>query len=206
MNESILSNFGGHSIGEIVSIFSQQLVPHEVPGVPRFPYPFPRATDKQQYYELTLPIDTTVTMPDHPDPIPVSYFVFAYWMDKANVIKQVVVDPIVLSDVGSRYNLKNVLTNESILIDPKTLPPAFDTTFRPAIFYEQPALQLRYRCEAVDDENANLCLMESYNQGTLCQARLTVPLTDSGYYLEITDEAEIARLRAIYQESFSKFI
>jgi hypothetical protein len=127
-------------------------------------------------------------------------------MDRASVIKLLVVDPAAFPEFGSKYDLKNILTNESILIDPKTLPPAFNSTFRPATFYEQPALHLRYYCEAVDDTNANLCLIESYNQGTLCQARLTVPLTDSGYYLEITEEADIARLRTIYKDSFSKFI
>ena len=206
MSEIILTNYGGMSIGELVKIFSQLLVPYNVPGVPNASVSFCRATDKPQYHQLELSIGTTIIMPDYPDPIPVTHFLFLYWMDKANVIKQVVIDPTVLPDFGSKYDFKNILTNESTLIDPKTLCPAFDTTFRPATFYEQPALQLRYYCEAVNDKSAYLCLIESYNQGTLCQARLTVPLTDSDYYLEISDQDDIDRLRAIYQHSFSQFI
>lgn len=121
-------------------------------------------------------------------------------------MKLLVIDPTQLPEFGSKYEYRNVLTSDSIFIDPRTLDPGFETVFRRATFYEQPALSLRYYCEDVSDATAHLCLVESFSHSTLCQARVEVPLRDSSRYLEITDQGEIGRLRSVYSNSFGRFV
>ncbi len=46
-------------------------------------------------------------------------------------------------------------------------------------------------------------LIESYQHGHLFQAKMRVPISDAGYYIEITDDNEITRLRPLYKQAKS---
>ena len=87
--------------------------------------------EKPRFQQFALSEGATITTPDHPDPITVTHLLFYYWMDETEVIRRVVVDPTSLSNLGSKFDFKNVLTNESIIIDRKTLLPALRLTCFP---------------------------------------------------------------------------
>lgn len=204
MNNIELIGFGGLSIGKIIGIYAQLLVPYEIPGVPKFGGDFRTATDKPQQGGFTLQEGTKAVFPLSDEEVPVSQFLFWFWMEDARLMKPTLIDPTIYTDPDLKYEYKNDLTNESTKIDPINLPLGFDTVFKSGTYYTQPGLKFSYLCESVNDANATICLVESYQHGRLIQAEVVVPLSDSIHYVEITDEQEIARLKHLYDNTIAK--
>lgn len=205
MNNTKLANYGGQSIGDLMRTYSQLLVPYEIPGVPKFGGDFRTATDKPQQGSLTLMVGTKATFPLSEEEVPVSHFLFWYWMEDARLMKQTIpLDPTIFTDPGLKYDYTNELTGESTRINPDELPLGFDTIFKPGVFYTQPGLKFSYLCESVSETEANISLVESYQHGILWQAEAVAPLSASVHYVEVTDEEEIVRLRELYDKTLMK--
>lgn len=204
VNNTVLSDFGGMSAGELIRIFAQQLVPYEIPGMPRFPESsVSRATETQQFHEFTLPMGTKAIFPDGKE-VAVSHLLFAYWMDKGRLMRPTIVDPTIYTGLGVKYAYTNELTSQSTLIDPMTLPFGVDNTFEAGKFYTQPALKFSYYCEDANETDATIVLVESYQHGQLVQARFKVPVAQATHYAEITNKEEIAQVKEFYARSIGK--
>lgn len=77
-----------------------------------------------------------------------------------------------------------------------------DTILIPNRFYISPSLGFSYYCKDITDGLATMILVESYQHGRLIQAVLTQKVEYQAYYLEITDEDEIKRLKHVGEKIF----
>lgn len=197
MEHITLKSMGNLPIGKLVSIFLQLVSPNPLPGIPQ--NNFPKATEKQQQMEFTLPMNTIAVFPESEE-IPVSHFLFVYWLDKGRVMKPMMVDPTIFRDLDLKYNYTNDLTQESRFIPAHDLVLGFDTKLKAGSYYTQPQVKFYFYCESTTDKQANMCLIESYQHGKLVRAEFVVPIPEAEkYYVEITDETEIQRLEKMYE-------
>jgi hypothetical protein len=196
-----IKSMGDQPIGKLVSIFMQLVSPVPLAGVPDIgsTAPFKRANKNQQQMEFTLPIGTIAEFPEGQQ-IPVSHFLFVYWMDTGRVMKPMLFDPTMFRDLDLKYDYRNDLTDESNIIPAHDLVLGFDNVLQAGHFYTQPHLKFFFYCQAVTDKQAEMCLIESYQHGKLVTAEFVVPMPDSNpYYIEITDKVEIDRLQKMYE-------
>lgn len=200
MDHIKLNTMGDQTIGKLVSIFMQLVSPTPLPGVPDISNAtFKRADENQQQMQFTLPTGTIAEFPDSRK-IPVSHFLFVYWMDTGRVMKPMLFDPTMFRDLDLKYDYKNNLTDESNIIPAHDLILGFDNVLQAGHFYTQPHLKFFYYCESTTDNQAKMNLIESYQHGKLVTAEFIVPLPEANpYYIEITDKAEIDRLQKMLQ-------
>jgi len=79
----------------------------------------------------------------------------------------------------------------------KDEPKLYDTILIPGHFYISPSLGFSYYCKDITDSLATMIMVESYQHGRLLQAVFTQEVEYQAYYLEITDENEIKRLKQV---------
>ena len=103
-------------------------------------------------------------------------------------------DPHVLARMNLVYRLRNVVTGEDWTFDGAL---RFDTVLRPGHFYVQPGNGFSYYCHAVDQGQATIFLVESYQHGNLLRAQLRQSVDESYHYLEVDYEREIQRLQKL---------
>jgi len=77
-----------------------------------------------------------------------------------------------------------------------------DTILIPGHFYISPSLGFSYYCKDITDGLATMIMVESYQHGRLLQAVFTQKVEYQTYYLEITDEDEIKRLKHVGEKIF----
>lgn len=77
-----------------------------------------------------------------------------------------------------------------------------DTILIPGRFYISPSLGFSYYCKDITDGLATLIMVESYQHGRLIQVVFTQKVEYQNYYLEITDEDEIKRLKQVGEKIF----
>jgi len=100
-----------------------------------------------------------------------------------------------VSLVPQLFRFKNAITGEERTIDAAELWIGFDTELETERFYYNPFLSNVYFCEAIQSELAHYILIESYQHGTLFQARFTQNILYRRHLLEVNDQKEISRLR-----------
>jgi Restriction endonuclease len=200
MEHTTLNTMGGLTIGKLVGIFMQLVSPNPLSGVPDIKgAKFRRANERQQQMEFTLPIETIAEFHDG-QKIPVSHFLFVYWMDTGRVMKPMLFDPTMFRDLDLKYDYLNALTGESNIIPAHDLILGFDNVLQAGRFYTQPQIKFYYYCEWTTETEARLDLIESYQHGILVSAEFAVRLPDANpYYIEITDDAEIDRLQRMLE-------
>jgi len=195
-----IKSIGDQTIGKLVSIFMQLVSPVPLPGVPDIgSATFKRANENQQQMEFTLPVGSIAEFPDGQE-ISVSHFLFVYWMDTGRVMKPTLFDPTMFRDLDLKYDYKNDLTDESNIIPAHDLILGFDNVLQAGHFYTQPHLKFFFYCESTSENEAEMCLIESYQHGKLVSAEFVVRLPEANpYYIEITDKVEIDRLQRMYE-------
>ena len=197
MENITIKSIGDLTIGKLVGIFTQLVSPVALPGVPQSS--IPKASDKQQQMEFTLPPNTIAIFPDKHE-ISVSHFLFVYWLDKGRVMRPMLLDPTMFRDLDLKYDYKNDLTEQSNIIPAHDLVLGFDTVLKAGNFYTQPQLKFFFYCKSTTDTQATMCLIESYQHGKLITAEFVVPIPEAAaYYIEITDSEEIQRLGIMYE-------
>jgi hypothetical protein len=75
----------------------------------------------------------------------------------------------------------------------------------PGKFYEN-RMGFYYYCNRVENRQAWIDLIESYQHGQLLQAGGgAIPIEDAQYYIEVTDEGEVERLKGVLQRWQHKY-
>ena len=74
------------------------------------------------------------------------------------------------------------------------LPLGVDTKFEVGKFYEQSPIGFYY-CEHIEGSLVTLILVESFQMGKLMQVKLAFDIRNEKYYLPVTDETILQRLR-----------
>jgi hypothetical protein len=148
-------------------------------------------------YLVPLPSGTVFIHPNSQTRVRIKGFSFTY-----RIIPQAEVRDLeaVFED---RYGVTKQSLQEEMLkrnagADPLKIGDGFDTVLRPTKYYYNPQLQFSYYCETVAKGQARVVLVESYQNGSLMQARLTISRAQYSQYIEVTNSNEIDRLRKLY--------
>jgi hypothetical protein len=92
--------------------------------------------------------------------------------------------------------VKNLSTGEEQTFNPHSLALGIKTVFTEDAYYEASNLPgWYYYCEKIRDGLATLHLVESFQNGSLIQVSFTAPIKNASFYLPLSDEKLIGRLR-----------
>lgn len=129
--------------------------------------------------------------------IEISAVSFKYRLISARILKGPLLDPFLIQKAEVAYEYSNVIkgTKETIPLDQLKL--GFDTILEEGKFYINPKLEFTYYCDRIEAGMATMYLVESYQHGMLIQCVFQQKIIYEGYYLEVTDPVEIARLNKL---------
>jgi hypothetical protein len=152
------------------------------------------ATSDAQRFTVQFPAGSIAYLPHLREEHRVSSLSFLYRIASFQTLRTPGVDPHFLAGI---YEYRDAKSNAIRHISKWGVRLGFDTVLVPGRFYFNPNLEFSYYCKAVEGDTARMILIESYQHRTLIQADITISTEHSGYYLEITDPAEIDRLRRV---------
>ena len=92
-------------------------------------------------------------------------------------------------------DLQNLSTGESKKVSRHGLPLGTAATFEVGTFYEQPQLPHYFYCDAIVGDVATIYLVESFQLGSLFQAKLGVKTQHANFYSPVTDSKVLKRLK-----------
>ena len=111
--------------------------------------------------------------------------------------------PAVAPHIRESMARKLVIADESgefsYQVDYSDIPLGFDTVLEPGKFYMNPSFHNCYYCKSIEDKLVSWVLVESYQHGTLFQGEFTQDIEYSKYYVEVTDEKRLVRLKRMLQ-------
>lgn len=96
--------------------------------------------------------------------------------------------------------VRDVATGEEKSFKRSGLKLGFKTKFAQGCFYGQPEIGHYFYCYEIKDNVARLYLVESFQLGELIQAEITVEARHANYYVPVTDEPNLKRLRLRLEE------
>lgn len=108
-------------------------------------------------------------------------------------------DPSLLDYHSSYYRYKNEATGESTHYPCGKIHLGFDTKFDKGNFYKN-SMGFYYYVYDITPESVKLILLESYQHGTLVQARFSVNHGASKHYLPVTNEEKLSYLKRILEK------
>ncbi len=97
--------------------------------------------------------------------------------------------------LAKAYRITDVISATERTLAAINIPLGIDTTLIPGRFYDDPALEIYYYCEAINGDVATLWIVESFQHGVLWQAQFTQLTMYANQYIEVKDEAILSRLR-----------
>lgn len=100
--------------------------------------------------------------------------------------------------------VQNIKTGDKNIFSQLDLALGVNTKFKKGKFYESPQLAANYYCEAVNDDLTELILVESFQHGKLCQARIKLKTTYQNRYVEVKDKNTVKRLERRLEQFRSK--
>jgi hypothetical protein len=190
-------------LGDLIRPFTQLVHPTPLPGVPDIEkdgFPWKRATATQVKASWRMMENTKLILPNGRGEIPVSEFLFIYWAETVRLLNLGGIDPTVFALFGKKYEYKNELNDDVVVIDPMKLSLGVNTIFEEGKFYAQPQLKdFLYYCEEIGEEFVTLLLLRSYQHGQLVRMEMKEPVGTSKDYVEITDEAEIELAKELHK-------
>jgi hypothetical protein len=199
--------FTGYSdlkITDLLRPFTQLVSPVPLPNIPNVDENgmFKRATLTPQQGAWKMMDNTLLLIPGSEPQIRVVDFCFLYWEQRAVLPQRLIVDESVyVTPPNIQYEYKNVLNDETFIIDPATLAGSNDTELVAGKFFTQPTLkEFYYYCDGVNDEKATMFLLHSVQHGKLVRMQLSVNVSTSGDYLELTDRKGLLKVKKLLKE------
>ncbi|MBA3335496.1 MAG: restriction endonuclease [Acidobacteria bacterium] len=159
------------------------------------------ASEITQTFEIEFPESTELVHMNGLARDKIKSFLFDYCLvpiSKLKTTKGIGIDHYLLGDV---CELKDEINNKTQIIDTSQYQLGFDTQVEIGKFYVNPNLDFYYYCAAIDENLAEMWLIESYQNGGLFQAAgIILDSKNTTQFVEITKKEEIERLRLIYGE------
>lgn len=153
--------------------------------------------EREKILEIPLSSDFTTQIPNLNVEVNATSVSFKYRIIPAKLIEQPTLDPYVLDGLSKSYRFEDIIQGTAKIFQSQDLNLGFDTTLEQGKFYISPNLGFYYFCCGIENNLATMFLLESYQHGTLFQAKFKIDVKYSGRYIEVTDVAEIDRLRKI---------
>jgi hypothetical protein len=157
------------------------------------------ATHEPQTFDVRFPPGTVFVHPNTLAREEVSAFSFEFCIVPAEGLEEKGLGAD-LYLTASVYEFEDSLTKERTVVDASRLRHGFDTVLQPGKFYTNPNLGWSYYCERVSEVDYQMCLVESYAFGKLIQCQYIQGIEYAGQFVEVTDEAEVMRLRSMYEK------
>jgi hypothetical protein len=159
------------------------------------------AAREPKTFRLELPSTSIVEFPDIKSGntletirLPVSELSFSYQLIAARCYSGEGLDPYISH---KRYEFRNVLSGESKLYSPRDLEVGLDTDFKSGNFYIDAHTNFCYFCHQVESEALTMTMLEGYQHGKHLQVTFSVLRENASSFIEITDTAEVGRLKAM---------
>jgi hypothetical protein len=150
--------------------------------------------ENERDFEIDLSPDYKTEMPNLNIEIHAISLTFKYRIIPARIVENPKFDPYVSTKFHERYEYKNVVQNSRKLLSQHDLNLGFDTSLEPGKFYINPVLDFCYYCHDIKNNTATMLLLESYQHGTLLQAKFDMDIEVAKKFVEITNNAEVERL------------
>jgi hypothetical protein len=152
---------------------------------------------------VAVPIGSTAKIPFEND-LAVTGIKFKYKLTDAFKTNKPTLDMATLESLGTKYELIDetgkVINTTSI----SDLSVGFDTELKPGRFYFSPSVGYYYYCDKVIGDLVYFVLVESYQHGSLIQAKYTQKLEWSKKYVEVTDKGKLALLQKLLRPLMEK--
>ena len=110
----------------------------------------------------------------------------------ARTLRCPTLDPRLLAKA---YRITDVTASTNRTLPAIGIPLGINTTLRPGVFYDNPTFEIYYYCEAISGDLATLWIVESFQYDILWQVQFTQLTKYANQYIEVNDEATLARLR-----------
>jgi hypothetical protein len=148
-------------------------------------------------FKIQLPKDCKAYVPTLEREVEVSSLLFTCKMVSARVLRGQTLDPFLLQKAATTYEYKNIIKGSIKSFALVDLEIGFGNIFNPGKFYFDPKTEFSYFCKKVENESASMFLVESYQHELLLQAEVEMDSKYASHYIEVTDRAEIERLRKL---------
>ncbi|MEY2501084.1 MAG: hypothetical protein QOI07_1418 [Verrucomicrobiota bacterium] len=144
--------------------------------------------------------DSFVTVPDlceKDTPIVAIHFVVKIGWSR--VLRDRAWDQGLVNRLHTVYELYDVIADRRVTIHALGLRLGINTVLQTGRFYCNPTLGKNYYCERVASGQARMWLLESYASGHLIQVNFLQSTKYQDQYVEVSDEQDLERLRAMLQ-------
>jgi hypothetical protein len=159
------------------------------------------AVREAKSFRIVLPAGSRVSLPDVKSGntleticLPIIALSFKYQLIMARYYSGGGLDPRI---AHTRYVFRNAVSGEGKVYTPRELEVGFDTIFKPGIFYVDVHTEFCYFCHRVEGNLITLTMLEGYQHGRHLQVTFSVLRENAKSYVEVTDKAEVARLKAM---------
>lgn len=146
-------------------------------------------------FEGEFPPGTRVRLPHNDGEFAGSMLRFTAAIVEARVLREPW-DPAV---IPKTYAMRDELTGTEKRVTPHALGLGHETVLTPGKFYVIPDKHFYYYCRSIVDGHATFVFLESYQHGMLFQATMVQEVKYAFYYVEVTDESHLKRLRYLLE-------
>lgn len=153
-----------------------------------------QATSDPNEFHIPLTDGSVAYVPHLREEYPVAELSFLFRITSFQVLKQPGIDPYLMAGV---YEYRDFRSGKVKQISRFQVQVSHETVLKPGGFYFNPNLEFSYYCHAIEGEIATLLLVESYQHGMLLQAAYKQNIKYQDQFVEITNEAEIQRLKRV---------
>lgn len=157
--------------------------------------------DQDKEFFMQLPRNTKVRYPHEDHNIAVDRVRFTAKIFTCQIVNAGGLDPYI---IPGDWAMTNLTTRETRRFDSRIIRRGFGNSFEVGEFYVNPNLGFNYFCEKIHEEEITLVLVESYQHGTIIQARITLGIDQADHFLPIKDGEEIKRLQKIYKRYLAR--
>lgn len=161
-------------------------------------------SDKARKFKIVFPPGTLAIIPNEVEKVPIHSIEFVCKIIKARRITEPALDPYLEMQKLSSYVLRTSNGEVKHSVKPDQVELGFDTEIKKGCFYVNPELNFFYYCERIEGDLVSWILIESYQHGSLIQAKFTQSKEDASDYVEVKDKKELDRLRDMLKKFMKK--
>jgi|GEM_PF-1266155 len=120
---------------------------------------------------------------------------FKYRIVPGAMVKGQTLDPFLLDQGNKKYSYNNVLGDNEHLYLLDDLELGFDTQMEPGKFYHNPKLDFYYYCEKVENEKAQVYVVETFQHGRCIQTSGSMDIENAKQLVEVKNKKDLIRLK-----------
>jgi hypothetical protein len=154
-----------------------------------------RLPTKRTFIKLILPENSSVKIPDSEDIYSIDAIGFYGQLVDAIILPSKSLDASIVEKTMISYDFINIDGGIEHSIPEEKIKYGFDTIIQEDQFYRNPKLGFYYYCKDICNDLVEWILIESFQHGHLVQVEFTQSTDYSDFYVEVSDNRTLARLK-----------